>query len=123
MVDNCLSVGPLHAVDRLIFINRVVVEMCCRDFLEDTTVVGTKAVPDAGLHQAGLARPHGAQAAFDANFQCAVKNLESFLFALVEVRRMLLARQLNDNFFAVVAVDAVDNYRADLAELLDTVMV
>lgn len=94
-----------------------------RNFFEDTSGVGPEAVPDARLDEAGLAGLKRLGHPSYVGAECAMQDLKSFFLALVKVCRMSLVRQLNDNFFAVFPIDAINDHGAKFSEIADSVMV
>ena len=74
------------------------------NFFKDRTVQGVKFVPLAGLDENGVTRLGPDAFAFQLDFEVSVEQLKGFLFDLVKMVRMLLARQLDDQLLAILAI-------------------
>ena len=79
-------------------------------------------MPHAGHDEAGVARMEGALLPVAGEVKDAVQHLKRFFLQLMLMRRMFLAGELCHNFFAVLAVDAVDDDRAIVAKFWDAIM-
>ena len=79
------------------------------NFLKDAAGFGPETVPHTGHDEAGVAGVEGALLPVAREVEDAVQHLEGFLFEFVIVRGVFLPGELHHDFFAVFAVDAVDD--------------
>src|SRR6185503_17545236 len=120
VVDARLPGRARDLVDGLVLVERVVVEVCRGDLLEDRARLRPEGVPHALLDERDVARIERARAALQVEMEYAPEDLEALLLALVVVQRVPLAGRLDDELLAVLAVDAVDDGRLPLREARDT---
>ena len=75
------------------------------------------------LHDRQLALPVLRLLAVDLDVETPVENVEGLLLLLVVVSGILLAGKHDDDLLAVLPVDAADDGRAILLEMIHTVLV
>src|SRR5262245_64571398 len=108
VIDDRLPPGAADLVDRLVLVERVVVEVRRGDLLEDRAGLGPELVPDGLLDQLRVARVEDAAPAFDLDVEDPVQDLEGLLFPLVIVRGMALPRKMDDEILVGTSCDALD---------------
>jgi hypothetical protein len=101
----------------------IVGEVGGRHLLEDGAGIGPEAVRLPPLHDRQLALPVLRLLAVDLDVETPVENVEGLLLLLVVVSGILLAGKHDDDLLAVLPVDAADDGRAILLEMIHTVLV
>jgi hypothetical protein len=123
VVDASLALRASQLVDLLILVERVVVVVCRRDFLEDNArFLCPERMPHSGLYENGIAGVKLVYPTVNLGVEHAIQHLEGLLLLLVEVSGVLLVGKLNHELLAVLAVDAVDQHCAGLAKVLDSIV-
>src|SRR5262245_48747637 len=112
-----------HPVDRGVLIDRVIILMGRRDFLDDAALVGAELMPCAGKYHRGVAGYHAPLLAVDLEEDFPPQHLEGLLLQFVIVVGVRLSGKLNQNLLAIVTVDAVDEDAAGPAEIRYPIMV
>src|SRR3989338_4172573 len=111
-----------HRRNLLVRIERIVAMARRGDFLKDHAVLCTESMHYASGHPQRVARFQRLALAVDHRFHRARKYMKSLVLALMKMLRIPLARQLDDQFFRILAVEALHDRTPYLIKTINPVV-
>jgi hypothetical protein len=80
-------------------------------------------MPDSWLNEYGFPWMENARIPVGVDMQDSIENLKRFLFPCMVMGGVTLSGKLDDEFFAIFAINAFNNDRTGFSKILKTVMV
>ena len=93
------------------------------DLLHDAADIGAKLMPSTRQDDGRIPRPQKTLVAVDIQVDFPPENLKGLLLEPMKVIGVRLSRQLHQDLFAVVAIDAINQYASRAREVWNAIVV